>query len=271
MSHLTAPTPSFEAALGAGPLGVGVPGYGHPLLAPAEWGELHRLAQEGPHPYGGGPLHWAVLNVADGPGSRPDPHCLAAVARLRAATGPDRSAGGRRPGPRLLGHLNAAYGSRSFGELVSEAHRYLDWYGVDGFILDRCPTDRTHLAETRRVATTLRALTDDAYLVFRHGEHPCAGYAESADQLVTFAGPWTEYRWSQVAEWTADHPPERFCHLVHGIPRTHLEEALRIARWQGAGTVFFTDRRDTGAGDAWQTLPGYWDEFVSRIGPGVSE
>ena len=128
----------------------------------------------------------------------------------------------------------------------------------------------------RRTTDTLRALRDGAHLVFGHGTHPYPGYAEAADQLITYTGPWTDYRWSQVAEWTADYPPERFCHLVHGVPRTHLEEALRIARWQGAGTIYFTDRVDrprqgNGHTDPFETLPGYWDEIVSRIGPGISE
>jgi hypothetical protein len=60
------------------------------------------------------------------------------------------------------------------------------------------------------------------------------------------------------------------------VPRPHLEEALRIARWQGAGTIYFTDRSDrvpgrAGPADPWGPLPGYWDEIVSRIGTGVSE
>ncbi|CAM5675982.1 hypothetical protein SCALM49S_10262 [Streptomyces californicus] len=89
-----------------------------------------------------------------------------------------------------------------------------------------------------------------------HGFQPYPGYAEAADQLVTFQGPWTDYRWSQVAEWTADYPPERFAHFVHGVPRTHLEEAMRVARWQGAGTIFFTDRDDRdGQSDPFATLP----------------
>ena len=75
-----------------------------------------------------------------------------------------------------------------------------------------------------------------------------------------------------MAEWTADHPPERFCHFVHGVPRTHLDEALRIARWQGAGTICFTDRTDRGGrATPGRRMPGYWDEIVSRIGTGVSE
>ncbi|PAK23332.1 phage tail protein [Streptomyces sp. alain-838] len=234
--------------------GLGVPGLAHPLVAPGEWADLA---------WPGAPLHWVVLNVADGPGAHPDPHCLEAAGRLRNA------------GVRVLGHLDAAYGARSFGELISDAHRYLDWYRVDGFLLDRCPSERTALPEVRRTIGTLRVIRDDAHIVLGHGTHPHPGYAENADQLVTFSGAWSDYRWSQAAEWSADYPPERFCHFVHGVPRGHLEEALRIARWQGAATIYFTDRTDSGGRsgpvDTWETMPGYWDEIVSRIGTGVSE
>ncbi|MFJ6740425.1 spherulation-specific family 4 protein [Streptomyces sp. NPDC091279] len=231
--------------------GFGIPGYAHPLLAPTEWGELTRP---------GTPLHWVVLNVADGPGARPDPHCLEATGRLRNA------------GVRVLGHLDTVHGARGFGELLSEAHRYADWYRVDGFLLDRCPTERAGLPEIRRTVTALRTLRAGAHIVLGHGSHPYPGYAENADQLVTFTGPWSEYRWSQAAEWTADYPPERFCHFVHGVPLGHLDEALRIARWQGASTIYFTDRTDRGGHlDPWETMPGYWDEIVSRIGTSVSE
>jgi hypothetical protein len=231
--------------------GIGVPGYAHPLLAPAEWAELTRP---------GRPVHWAVLDVADGPGVRPDPHCLVAAGRLHAA------------GVRVLGRVDTTYGARPFGEMISDAHRYLEWYKADGFLLDRCPTERGALPEIRRTVTTLRAIAQTPHIVLGHGTHPYPGYAESADQLVTFSGPWSEYRWSQAAEWTADYPPDRFCHLVHGVPGVHLEEALRIARWQGAATIWFTDRTDRGGeADPWETMPGYWDEIVSRIGTGVSE
>ena len=231
--------------------GFGIAGYAHPLVAPAEWAALTRP---------GTPLDWVVLDVADGPGVRPDPHCLEAAGRLTNAGG------------RVLGRLGTAHGIRGFAELVADAHRYLDWYRVDGFLLDRCPTEHAALPGIRRTVTTLRALRDDAHIVLGHGTHPHPGYAEVADQLVTFSGPWSEYRWSQVAEWTADHPPERFCHFVHGIPHRHLDEALRIARWQGAATIWFTDRTDRGgSADPWETMPGYWDDIVSRVGTGVSE
>lgn len=299
MSHLTTRGTQLSAT-GAEELGLGVPGFAHPLLAPTEWAGLARP---------GTPLHWVVLNVDNGPGDRPDPHCLAAAGRLTNA------------GVRVLGHLDLAYGWRPHGDLIAEAERYLQWYRVGGFLLDRCPVDRVDLPAVRRTAATLAALSGGGHLVLGHGTHPYPGYMEAADQSVTFSGPWADYRWSQVAEWTADHPPERFVHLVHGVPRTHLEEATRIARWQGAGTIFFTDRTDrldrlggldgdgessrpeplpsldeltdgtgmgvlqgqgrrsalrpgrarTGQIAPFETLPGYWDEFVSQIGPGVSE
>ncbi|GAB2725219.1 hypothetical protein GCM10027072_18950 [Streptomyces bullii] len=56
------------------------------------------------------------------------------------------------------------------------------------------------------------------------------------------------------------------------MPRPHLDEALRIARWQGAATIYFTDRTDRGGRvGPWESLPGYWDDIVSRVGTGVSE
>ncbi|MDG9686922.1 spherulation-specific family 4 protein [Streptomyces sp. DH18] len=274
MPHLTAPADARRTA-GGEQLGFGVPGYAHPLLAPAEWAGLARP---------GTPLHWAVLNIAEGPGSRPDPHCLEAAGRLHNAR--ERALHGESPddtvraaGGRLLGHLDLAHGERPFEELIADARSFIDWYRIGGFYLARCPTERAGLSAVRRLTGTLHALLaesdsadDGGRLVLGHGTHPYPGYAEAADQLVTFQGPWSDYRWSQVAEWTADYPPERFAHFVHGVPRTHLEEAMRIARWQGAGTIFFTDRDDrSGQSDPFATLPRYWDEIVSRIGPGISE
>ncbi|GGS26700.1 hypothetical protein GCM10010238_13940 [Streptomyces griseoviridis] len=179
---------------------------------------------------------------------------------------------------RVLGRLDAAYGTRlgggGAGALLTEARRYLDWYRADGFLLDHCPADREALPAVRGTVAALRAAGDGAHTVLGHGTHPYPGYAENADRLVTFRGPRSDYRGSQVAEWTAGHPPERFCHLVHGVPAPHLDEALRIARWQGAATFRFTDRTDHRGRvepSPWGTMPGYWDTIVSRIGTGVSE
>ncbi|MFI0722642.1 spherulation-specific family 4 protein [Streptomyces sp. NPDC021224] len=237
--------------------GLAVPGLVHPLMAPAEWAELARP---------GADLRWAAFDVSRGPGSRPDPLYAEVTARVRENGVP------------LLGTLDAAYGDRPFGELVSDASRYLDWYQVDGFYLDRAPTARDHAADCHWAVTTLRALlgrepaggaarsAGAGPVVLGHGVHPHPRYAEIADQLVTFAGPWDRYRWSEAPQWTAAHPPSTFVHLVHSVPGLHLDGALRIARWQGAATVCLTDRGDRGGTDPWSGLPGYWDRLVRAVG-----
>jgi hypothetical protein len=225
--------------------GFGVPAFAHPLVAPGEWAELARP---------GAPLDWVAFDVSGGPGSRPDPLYGEALGRVRENGVP------------LLGRLDAVYGVRPHGELVADASHYLDWYQVDGFYLDRAPTLRAEAAECRRTVATLRALLPpDGTVVLAPGAHPYPGYAEFADQLVTFIGPWTRYRWSEVPQWTAAYPPSLFAHLVHGLPATHLDAALRIARWQGVGTVCVTDRTDRAGADPWAGLAGYWHEAVRKV------
>ncbi|WP_103500976.1 MULTISPECIES: spherulation-specific family 4 protein [unclassified Streptomyces] len=233
-----------------GGAGLVAPGFAHPMVAPLEWAELARADV---------PLRWAVLDVADGPGQRPDGFVAAATAGLRVR------------GRAVLGRLALRGGSRPPAEVLRDAERYLEWYRPDGFYLDQCPGGPGELAAVRRLTATLRALRPGLRLVLGHGAHPCEGYVEAADQLVTFRGRWREYRWSQVAQWTARHPAERFCHLVCEVPRARLGEALRVARWQGAGAFYLTDRLASGGVDPWSALPGFWDELVSCVGTTVSE
>ncbi|WP_313896317.1 spherulation-specific family 4 protein [Streptomyces sp. YIM 98790] len=248
-----------------------VPGFGHPLLAPLEWAELTRP---------GLPLDWAVLGAsgpAGGPGIRPDPFLGTAAARLRVC------------GRRVLGLLGLESGARPYRELVAEAHRYVSWYRVDGFLLDACPGGPEELDRTAALARTLTVLRPGARLVLGHhtgadGRHPHAGYARipGVRQLVTFRGSWAQYRCYRAPEWTRRYPAARFCHLVHGVPEPALPQVLRTAGREGAGSVFVTDRtggtvrtggvRPGRAGtDPWAALPGYWDRFVSCVGTGVSE
>ncbi len=238
-----------------------LPALPHPLLAPGEWAEPLR-ADAG--------VHWAVLDVDNGPGQRPDPDCLLAAGRISNAR--------RRRGPGaalVLGRLDLAHGAANPHLVLAQARAWRDWYRVDGYYVRRCPSDAGWLPAVTSLLARVRAL-GPAHVVLGHGVHPHPGYADLAAQLVTFAGPWSRYRWSRPPEWTADLPADRFCHLVHSLPATRVDEALRLARWQGAGTVLLTDRRprepqEEGEMGVFAALPGYWDEIVSRNGRGVSE
>ncbi|MBT2489511.1 hypothetical protein J7E96_13490 [Streptomyces sp. ISL-96] len=191
-----------------------VPMYAHPAVDPGAWAALARSAPQ---------LYGVVLNVADGPGTRPDPAFTAAARTLRAA------------GVRVLGYVDADYGRRTFRVVRRDLRRHREWYAVDGFLFDQAPADAAGIRHCRRLARAARALGGRT-VVLNPGVHPAAGYASFADLLITFEGDWTAYCAAPAPPaWTAAHPPERFCHLVYGVPPGLLGLAGRTAGLRRAG------------------------------------
>ncbi|MEU3726688.1 spherulation-specific family 4 protein [Streptomyces sp. NPDC031705] len=190
-----------------------VPLYVHPAEDPGAWALLIGAASR---------TYAVVLNPASGPGPRPDPAFTAAAAALRAA------------GARLLGYVDTAYGARDAAEAHYEMLRYQEWYGADGCFLDRVSAGAEGLRGCRRLVRSLRRLGAGT-VVLNPGVHPAPGYLRLADLVVTFEGDWSTYvtRFSRPG-WTARHPPERFCHLVHAVPEALVPLAVRTAHDRGA-------------------------------------
>ncbi|KNB52403.1 spherulation-specific family 4 protein [Streptomyces caatingaensis] len=189
-----------------------VPLYVHPGAEPGPWERLVRAAPA---------LRGVVLNAADGPGPRPDPSFRAVAARLRAAGAP------------LLGYVDTAYGRRPLRDAVADLRRHRRWYGVDGVFYDRAAAEAELLPRYRRLALVSRTLGART-VVLNPGTHPDPGYAEVADLLVTFEGPWEAYRSAGIPAWTSDHLPTRFCHLVYGVPQERAGLVARTAGRRGA-------------------------------------
>ncbi|MFC5722952.1 spherulation-specific family 4 protein [Streptomyces gamaensis] len=190
-----------------------VPLYVHPGVDPAAWEALAAAAPR---------LHGVVLNAADGPGPRPDPAFTAAAERLRGA------------GVTLFGYVDTGYGRRPPRAVAADVRRHRRWYGVDGVFYDQAAAHPALLPRYRRLLIVARALGART-AVLNPGTHPDPGYAELADLLVTFEGSWESYTHVTVPPWTRAHPPERFCHLVHGVPPEHARAVARTAGGRGAG------------------------------------
>ncbi|WP_344022629.1 spherulation-specific family 4 protein [Streptomyces luteireticuli] len=207
-----------------------VPLYVHPGAEPGPWERLVRAAPA---------LRGVVLNAADGPGQFPDPSFRAAAVRLRAAGVP------------VLGYVDTAYGRRPLRAAVADLRRHRRWYEVDGVFCDRVAVEAALLPHYRRLALFSRALGART-VVLNPGTHPDPGYAEVADLLVTFEGPWEAYRTARVPGWTADHLPSRFCHLVYGVPQEWAGLVARTAGRRGAAVHCAVP----GNGEnPWQTAP----------------
>ncbi|NUK88650.1 spherulation-specific family 4 protein [Streptomyces lunaelactis] len=173
-----------------------VPYYEHPAERPDAWDAVVAAAPR---------LYGVVLNPADGPGTAPDPAFAAVAERLRAA------------GVRVLGYADTAYARRPHSAVVHDLLRHRDWYGADGAFLDQVSAEPGALPHYRRLTVAARA-AGARTLVLNHGVHPDPGYAQLAELLVTFEGPWDTYRDLVLPLWTAAHPPERFCHLIYAAP-----------------------------------------------------
>ncbi|MFP3986639.1 spherulation-specific family 4 protein [Streptomyces sp. E11-3] len=190
-----------------------VPLYVHPALDRGAWRALVAAAPR---------LYGVVLNPASGPGNAPDPEFAAAARALRSA------------GARVLGYVDTDYGRRPQRAVAADLDRHRDWYGTDGFFLDQASATRDRLRHYRRLARAARS-RGGRTLVLNPGTHPAPGYAALADLLVTFEGDWAAYHAaSAIPDWTRSQPPERFCHLVHGVPPGLCAVAARTARLRHA-------------------------------------
>lgn len=206
-----------------------IPAYFHPTDHPAAW---HALTTLGPS------LTFAILNPDSGPGTAVDARYVDPIAAVRAA------------GSDVVGYVDTGYGRRPGSAVLRELAAYRAWYGLRGGFLDQVPTGREHLAHYRRIITAARRIGIDL-IALNPGVTPDPGFADLADMVITFEGPWVAYRDHVPADWTRRYPPERFGHLVHSTPPGQLAAVLDEARERHAGAVYATEL--TGA-NPWGSL-----------------
>ena len=197
-----------------------VPAYFRPDVLPGDWetmvNQVHKVKS-------------VILNPASGPGSEPDPVFYLPLAKLHRA------------GVTVLGYVDTGYGQRPIQQALADFGLFLRWYGVTGVCFDRVSVsaeDLDRYAALSRIAREMGAGT----VLFNHGAHPLAAYAEHADLLGTFEGSYRAYLQLSVPRWTRTRPAEQFYHVVHSVPREHLADAFLLAVGRRAGCTYVTDR-----------------------------
>ncbi len=207
-----------------------VPAYFHPASHPAEWAWLVEQA---------GQVRLVVLNLADGPGTRPDTAVQPALSRLQAA------------GVAVAGYVDTNYGRRPAREALADLGRYLDWYTVAGVFFDRAAAGPEHVGHYAGLAQRARQL-GARVVALNHGAHPVEAYAEHADLLGTFEGPWRAYLGLAIPRWARSRPAGQFYHLPHSVPPGSFSDAFWLAARRNAGCVYVTDQ---GGPNPWDRLP----------------
>lgn len=207
-----------------------VPAYFHPAAAPREWEMLAERADR---------IRLVVLNLASGPGQKPDAAFIPVLDRLHSA------------GVSVAGYVDTDCARRPVRETLNDLERYLHWYHVSGVFFDRVSTDTESVGHYAALTRSARR-AGTRVVAYNHGTHPVEAYAEQADLLGTFEGPWPSYVYAAVPRWTRSWPAERFFHLVHSVPVESFGDAYLLAARRHAGCAYVTDN---GGANPWDRLP----------------
>jgi hypothetical protein len=223
-----------RAAQVPGPPLLVVPAYFHPAACPLQWQWLAEHASE---------VRLVILNVASGPGTRPQQAFLDAVGLLHRA------------GVGVIGYVDTGYGRRDAQAALAEAGRYQDWYGVQGVCFDQVAVGVEHLAYYAGLTAQVRAGGAEV-VFFNHGAHPAPGYARHADLLGTFEGTPQAYQRLRVPQWTRRFPPSKFYHVVHSVPPSSIPATWQLAVSRRAGAVYITERSGANPYDGLPEMTG---------------
>jgi hypothetical protein len=207
-----------------------VPAYFRPDTRPDDWQLLAKHAQQ---------VRLVILNLANGPGTRPDPAYHFALSRLREV------------GVAIAGYVDTNYGRRPVPEALADLDNFLQWYAVSGVCFDRVSVTAEHLGYYAALSRDARR-AGARVVLFNHGAHPLEAYAEHANLLGTFEGPWRAYLRLAVPRWTRSRPASTFYHVIYSVPRENFDHAFLLATRRRAGSVYITDR---GGANPYDGLP----------------
>jgi hypothetical protein len=222
-----------------------VPAYFRPDERPGDW----ELMAADPSR-----VRLVILNLANGPGTRPDPVFLPAVDRLRDG------------GVAVAGYVDTDYGRRPAGDALADLGRFMRWYQVTGVCFDRAAGTAQRLGYYAALSRKARE-AGARDVVFNHGAHPLEAYADHADLLGTFEGPWRAYTRLAVPRWTRARPAGQFYHVVYSVPRENFGQAFLLAIRRRAGCAYITDR---GGANPYDRLPPAGATRIRPNAPGLS-
>ncbi|MDR7333760.1 spherulation-specific family 4 protein [Roseateles asaccharophilus] len=230
-----------------------VPAYFYPSWMPSlnEWHQLSWAAQQGAQVT-------AIMNPWNGPGTSFNSDYAASINDLRAAGG------------KVIGYVYTCYGinlctpevppTRSTSEVVADAQKYADWYGVDGVFLDEMATQPGALPFYQTVSNALKAAHPGWEIVGNPGVTPTAGYNALADTLMSFEGSYTDFvNGPFLAGLTNAAGTGAIVHTV--MTEAQMHEVMGLAKQHGLGAIYITDGT-MASGNPYLHLPSYWQAEV---------
>ena len=199
------------------PIGAGVPAY----FAPSPlWDVMLGTANTGDSR-----VDLAILNPASGPGPVSDPAYVRVVALAKAK------------GVRVLGYVATGYGSRS--SVLDDVAAYRRLYGITDIFLDEAATDCASLATYAPWIAAVR--TNGGFVAVNPGIVPASCWADAADVIVSFEGPFDSYLRYLSPPWLQALPRSHVWNIVYAVPAGSEGFVRDLAGRHGTGLLYATD------------------------------
>jgi Spherulation-specific family 4 len=203
-----------------------------------------------------GPVGIAIVNPNSGPGEEHSPAYAAQIKTSQAK------------GIRVIGYVDTDYTARPLADVCRDIERHVTWYGVDGIFLDQVGIGRTRLPYYAEVSDAIKAGGAEALTVLNPGANIPESFMAIADIIVTFEDTFGAYTHGyHAARWMRRYPPERFWHLIHGVPTGQaLRRTLSLSKRRRAGWLYATPAT---LPNPWSTLPPDpdWTEELAATDP----
>ncbi|MGV8910724.1 MAG: spherulation-specific family 4 protein [Propionicimonas sp.] len=216
-----------------------LPAYFDPIREATDWAQVTARASA---------VRLVVLNPSSGPGAGRQESYAALSGGLRAT------------GIRRIGYVNTDYGTRPGADVRDECAAFRDWYDVDGVFFDQVSSEVGGLDAYEQYVRDARSLGCRT-VVLNPGVYPHRAYLDLANVVVTFDGDLEMHRTLRVPEWAMSVAPQRFCHLVYGVPEDAIDDVRRRVARSHAGTLYLTDGL---APNPWGRLAGYWEKLAEH-------
>lgn len=201
-------------------------------------------------------VDWAIINPSSGPGIEVNTDYLEQVNRNTAA------------GLTTLGYVPTGYftSGKTMQQMTDEIDLYYAFYGaagLDGIFFDEVSTDPSMIIQYRALSNHVKRKSGTRRLVVTNpGTAQPEGYMADADIICTFEGLESTYRTRVPAAHEANYPPDRFVHILHGVPEVNLSDLLGLMKTNRAGYVYVTDNISE---NTYGTIPVYMQSEINQV------
>jgi hypothetical protein len=197
-------------------------------------------------------IYGIVANPATGPGGTADPNYVTAIAAAQTA------------GIRVYGYVNTGYAAVADATVDADVVGWGTVYGIHDIFFDLVSAGLGDLVYYQARAAAVRSTHPGGALIFNPGASIAEAYVGLADIVCNFEGSQATYTGWTFDAYTANYPPEKWWHLVHGTPTTQdMRDVVALSKGRNVHWLDITD--DTFSPGAWDTTPTYLSAEADQL------